>query len=97
MQNKRAICVMMTVAILGPGHLCFAATNVAVFNFQMKSDTPDWKWLEKGLSDRAHRVAVHGGPVGRRLIPVATNRFGQAAVQRFAQRHLPGLERADVR
>ena len=29
-----------------------AATNVAVFNFQMKSDTPDWKWLEKGLSDR---------------------------------------------
>jgi TolB-like protein len=29
-----------------------AATNVAVFNFQMKSDTPDWKWLEKGLADR---------------------------------------------
>jgi len=29
-----------------------AATNVAVFNFQMKSDTPDWRWLEKGLSDR---------------------------------------------
>jgi len=29
-----------------------AAPNVAVFNFQMKSDTPDWKWLEKGLADR---------------------------------------------
>jgi len=29
-----------------------AATPVAVFNFQMKSDTPDWKWLEKGLADR---------------------------------------------
>jgi TolB-like protein len=29
-----------------------AATPVAVFNFQMKSETPDWKWLEKGLSDR---------------------------------------------
>ena len=26
--------------------------NVAVFNFQMKSDTPDWQWLEKGLADR---------------------------------------------
>jgi len=30
----------------------FAATNVAVFNFQMKSETPDWRWLEKGLADR---------------------------------------------
>jgi TolB-like protein len=29
-----------------------AAMNVAVFNFQMKSDTPDWRWLEKGLADR---------------------------------------------
>jgi TolB-like protein len=29
-----------------------AATNVAVFKFQMKSDTPDWRWLEKGLADR---------------------------------------------
>ncbi len=28
------------------------ATNVAVFNFQMTSDTPEWKWLEKGLADR---------------------------------------------
>ena len=29
-----------------------AATNVAVFNFQMTSETPEWVWLEKGLSDR---------------------------------------------
>ena len=29
-----------------------AATNVAVFNFQMTSETPDWQWLQKGLSDR---------------------------------------------
>ena len=29
-----------------------ATTNVAVFNFQMKSDTPEWRWLEKGLADR---------------------------------------------
>ena len=52
MKNKRRICAMIAAAILGAGHLCFAATNVAVFNFQMKSETPDWKWLEKGLSDR---------------------------------------------
>ncbi|MGB2614805.1 MAG: hypothetical protein WBE06_08880 [Phycisphaerae bacterium] len=29
-----------------------AATNVAVFNFQMTSGSPDWRWLEKGLADR---------------------------------------------
>lgn len=29
-----------------------AATNVAVFNFQMTSDSLDWRWLEKGLADR---------------------------------------------
>ncbi len=25
---------------------------VAVFNFQMTSETPEWRWLEKGLADR---------------------------------------------
>ncbi len=29
-----------------------AGTAVAVFNFQMKSHTPEWLWLEKGLADR---------------------------------------------
>jgi TolB-like protein len=29
-----------------------AGTNVAVFNFQMTSATPDWIWLEKFLSDQ---------------------------------------------
>ena len=33
-------------------HLRSLPTPVAVFNFQMKTDTPEWKWLEKGLSDR---------------------------------------------
>jgi TolB-like protein len=28
------------------------AAEYAVFNFQMKSQTPEWRWLEKGLSDR---------------------------------------------
>jgi len=35
------------------GSVAFAARpNVAVFNFQMKSNSPDWLWLEKGLADR---------------------------------------------
>ncbi len=29
-----------------------ARTKVAVFNFQMQSETPEWIWLEKGLADR---------------------------------------------
>ena len=29
-----------------------AATGVAVFNFQMTTQTPDWKWLEKCLADQ---------------------------------------------
>jgi TolB-like protein len=32
--------------------VCLADSNVAIFDFQMKSDTPDWVWLEKGLADR---------------------------------------------
>jgi hypothetical protein len=45
----------LVVAAAGPllaplPALC--ATNVAVFNFQMKTETPDWKWLEKGLRPR---------------------------------------------
>ncbi|MHC4983762.1 MAG: hypothetical protein ACYTF6_11445 [Planctomycetota bacterium] len=26
--------------------------RVSVFNFQMKSNTPEWRWMEKGLADR---------------------------------------------
>ncbi|MCX5685357.1 MAG: FlgO family outer membrane protein, partial [Planctomycetota bacterium] len=40
---------LAAVAFVAPAS---AETRVAVFNFQMKSDTPEWKWLEKGLSDR---------------------------------------------
>ena len=43
------VVVGMSLAFAAPTH---AATNVAVFNFQMKSDTADWRWLEKGLADR---------------------------------------------
>ena len=39
--------------------------NVAVFNFQMKSETAEWNWLEKGLADqittdftRSRRITV---------------------------------------
>ncbi|MAE63690.1 MAG: hypothetical protein CMJ18_05410 [Phycisphaeraceae bacterium] len=39
---------MLLLAVCRPA----TAINVAVFNFEMKSATPEWKWLEKGLSDR---------------------------------------------
>ena len=52
MRAFRYVCAF-ALATLG---LCanplFAATNVAVFNFQMTSETPAWRWLQKGLSDR---------------------------------------------
>ena len=56
-QARSGIVGCGTLALLPAIILMFAshasaATPVAVFNFQMKSDTPDWKWLEKGLSDR---------------------------------------------
>lgn len=38
-----------------------AQTPVAVFNFQMKSDTPDWLWLEKGLADQITTDMVMNG------------------------------------
>ena len=40
--------VIVTLAAMPAG----AATNVAVFNFQMTSETPKWVWLEKFLSDQ---------------------------------------------
>ena len=43
---------LLAVALAACAASSLAATPVAVFNFQMKSDTPDWKWLEKGLADR---------------------------------------------
>jgi len=51
--NKRlfSLCAAI-VAVLATTWSASAATNVAVFNFQMTSDTPDWRWLEKGLADR---------------------------------------------
>jgi hypothetical protein len=43
--------VLAALAILWTS-AALAGTNVAVFNFQMKSETADWRWLEKGLADR---------------------------------------------
>lgn len=51
--NMRLTCLgvvaMLPAAEATPA---IAVTNVVVFNFQMKSNTPDWAWLAKGLADR---------------------------------------------
>ena len=52
MKSAHILCLIAvaTVAVLaGPAR---AETAVAVFNFQMKSNTPEWKWAEKGLADK---------------------------------------------
>jgi TolB-like protein len=46
-----ALSVAFAAAVVAPS-VVLAATNVAVFNFQMTTDTPEWRWLEKGLADR---------------------------------------------
>ncbi len=47
------ILVLAAWAVVGLGAgSARAGTNLAVFNFQMQSDTPQWAWLEKGLADR---------------------------------------------
>lgn len=48
-----AIGLAAAATLVGGATVCQAkVTAVAVFNFQMKSDTPNWLWLEKGLADR---------------------------------------------
>ena len=46
-----AVVVLAVVSLLSP-HPAAGQTSVAVFNFQMKSKTPDWIWLEKCLADQ---------------------------------------------
>lgn len=52
MRKTQIACLLTSVVILSAAPSAPAGTNVAVFNFQMKSATPEWKWLEKGLADR---------------------------------------------
>ena len=40
------------MALLLPAHEAAAATNLAVFNFQLKTGQDDWVWLEKFMSDQ---------------------------------------------
>ncbi len=47
-----ALVVCAAFAMLVASPAARAATSVAVFNFEMTSETPEWKWLQKGLADR---------------------------------------------
>jgi len=40
------------LALLLPAREALAATNLAVFNFQLKTGQEDWVWLEKFMSDQ---------------------------------------------
>ncbi|MCK4623759.1 MAG: hypothetical protein KAV00_00475 [Phycisphaerae bacterium] len=53
MRTKVLLCMLMTVVVLSAATQARAGRlNVAVFNFQMKSQTPEWKWFQKGLADQ---------------------------------------------
>ena len=45
-------CLLVLLALLLPAHEATAATNLAVFNFQLKTGQDDWVWLEKFMSDQ---------------------------------------------
>lgn len=47
--NRFWAMAMVVGLLAGPA---VGQTNVTVFNFQMKSQTPDWLWLEKCLADQ---------------------------------------------
>ena len=54
MSKHAHIAVLGIVLVTGMATASQAQTQgpVAVFNFGMKSETPEWLWLEKGLADR---------------------------------------------
>ena len=66
MRTKRSMLALSAALVFGLSLPAMAGRlNVAVFNFQMKSKTPDWVWLEKGLADqittdctRSRRITV---------------------------------------
>jgi TolB-like protein len=60
--TRRAVSVLLlwNLALVVPA-FAQSRTNVAVFNFQMKSQTPDWAWLEKGLADQITTHFAQGG------------------------------------
>ena len=49
-RGLRAACVVAILVWAVPARA--AKTNVAVFNFQMRSETPKWVWAEKGFADQ---------------------------------------------
>lgn len=49
---RQRFVLMATTILVIAGPVLAALPNVAVFNFQMKSATPDWVWVEKGLADQ---------------------------------------------
>lgn len=69
-----AACLLVCTLACAAGAAPPKSANVAVLNFQMKSDTPRWQWLEKGLADRlitdfhqADELAVVGRDIMQQL------------------------------
>jgi TolB-like protein len=70
-------CVLAATALLFPTAEAPAATNLAVFNFQLKTGQDDWVWLEKFMSDQMATDLVQD----RSLSVVARDRMQLIAQQ----------------
>ncbi|MBE3071048.1 MAG: tetratricopeptide repeat protein, partial [Planctomycetes bacterium] len=52
MDRSVLVAALLAAAVLLLAGVAARGEAVAVFNFQMTSETPEWRWLEKGLADR---------------------------------------------
>jgi len=80
MRNCHAVLfalALSSLALLLPARQAEAATNVAVFNFQLKTGQEDWVWLEKFMSDQMATDLVQD----RSLSVVARDRMQLIAQQ----------------
>ena len=67
----------LAVLLVGAAGPARAATNLAVFNFQLKTGQEDWVWLEKFMSDQMATDLVQD----RSLSVVARDRMQLIAQQ----------------
>ena len=77
--SNRPCCALALafLAILLPAPAALGATNLAVFNFQLKTGQEDWVWLEKFMSDQMATDLVQD----RSLTVVARDRMQLMAQQ----------------
>ena len=57
--HRSIVAAALAAALCVSGAAAWGEATVAVFNFQMKSDTPEWRWLEKFFADQITTDITH--------------------------------------